>query len=61
MPKVIVAIGDIRTRGTECFRRLLSRSIHSRDYMVDHGFDSGLGAPCALLRCMRESNEWGPL
>ncbi len=36
---------------------------HSADrpqFPVDQGFESGLGAPCRLFKCMRESSEWGP-
>src|ERR1035441_10283834 len=30
-------------------------------FPVDHGFEPGVGAPCRLFICMRESHECGPL
>jgi hypothetical protein len=29
--------------------------------LFDYGPKPGFGAPCPLLKCMRESKEWGPL
>ena len=56
---------ETNTRSLSTSRRGLLHYCSGRDLderpelPLDHGFESRASAPCELLRCIRESHEWG--